>query len=61
VSAADKRFQSARARLALAGFVLMRSDPRDGEVRYLVERGGKVRLLRTLSDLEGLLAWGVAR
>lgn len=51
-AAAEKRFASLRARLALRGFTLGRSDPRDGAVEYIVGFRGHHKLLRTLAAVE---------
>jgi hypothetical protein len=50
--AADaKHFEGLRATAALAGFELLRTDPRDGPVRYLGVRWGVVRELGASLDL----------
>jgi hypothetical protein len=46
-----KRFEGLRATAALAGFELLRTDPRDGPTRYLGVRWGVVRELGTSLDL----------
>ncbi|RVT53963.1 hypothetical protein [Rubrivivax albus] len=50
----NKAFETLRARAALAGYRLLRTDERDGQVMYLVERSGIVRALRTIEDVESL-------
>lgn len=50
----NKAFETLRARSALAGYRLLRTDERDGQVMYLVERSGIVRALRTIEDVESL-------
>ena len=49
----DKAFHTLRARLALAGHTLSRTDARDGTRAYFVSRWGMVRELR---DLEAVAA-----
>lgn len=44
-----------RARAALHGVALLRSDHRDGPVRLLAEYDGIVRELRSLDDVEALI------
>ena len=51
-SETDKTFQTLRARLALAGHVLNRSDPSDGKRTYFVSSCNLVHELRTLDDVE---------
>ena len=50
-----KSFETLRARAALAGLQLLRTDPADGWVRYFVLRRNTVRELTTIDDLEALL------
>lgn len=47
----DKRFVTLRAAAALAGFELLRTDPVDGQVRYLGSRWGVVREIGTTLEL----------
>lgn len=51
-SADDKTFQTLRARLALAGHALNRTEASDGPRRYMVSRWGMVRELRDLCAVE---------
>lgn len=51
-SAQDKCFQTLRARLALAGHVLRRSNSSDGPSTYYVTRWGLIRELRDLGAVE---------
>lgn len=52
----DKRFVTLRAAAALAGFELLRTDPVDGQVRYLGSRWGVVREIgTTLHLVEGFV------
>jgi len=51
-----KPFETLRAKCALAGVILMRTDPADGPVRLLAARGTQVHLLRDVDDLEALVA-----
>lgn len=46
-----KRFASLRAAAALVGFELLRTDPVDGQVRYLGAKWGVVREIGTTLDL----------
>lgn len=46
-----KRFEGLRANAALAGFELLRTDPIDGQVRYLGVKWGVVRELGASLDL----------
>lgn len=59
----NKAFETLRARAALAGIPLLRSDPRDGQVRVLAFIRGVWRELRTPDDVEALVihAGGVAQ
>ena len=50
--AENKAFQTLRARLALAGHALSRTDASDGTRTYFVSRWGMVRELRTLDDVK---------
>lgn len=52
----EKRWATARARAALKGYLLLRTDPADGAQRVLVERYGVIRQLHDVGDLEGLLS-----
>ena len=52
---APKAWDIIRARTALQGVALLRTDPQDGPVRLLVEHDGIVRELRSLDDLEALI------
>ena len=47
----SKRFATLRAAAALAGFELLRTDPVDGQVRYLGTRWGVVREIGPSLDL----------
>lgn len=47
-TAENKAFQNLKARLALHGFQLYRTDPRDGFVVYLSERMGMFQLLPSI-------------
>lgn len=47
-----KHFSTLRAQLALRGYTLHRTDPRDGEVRFVVGRWSMVRELRDLPAVE---------
>ena len=52
----DKRFVTLRAAAALAGFELLRTDPIDGQVRYLGCKWGVVREIgTTLHLVEGFV------
>jgi hypothetical protein len=42
---ATKTFETLRAKCALVGIVLLRTDPADGPVRLLAVREGRVRML----------------
>jgi hypothetical protein len=53
IDADSKRFETLRAASALVGFELLRTDPKDGPVRYLGARWGVVRELGTDLDLVG--------
>lgn len=44
----DKEFETLRARFAMQGHALHRTDPTDGPVTYWVERWGLVRHLPTI-------------
>ncbi len=48
-------FETLRARAALAGIQLLRSDPQDGPPRVLIHQGGAWRELRTVDDAESLV------
>ena len=50
-AAEDKAFHTLRARLALAGQTLSRSNGDDGPVRFYVSRWNLIRELRTLDDV----------
>ena len=50
-----KAWADARARAALLGRALHRSDPRDGPMRLFAEVDGQVVVLRDLDQLEALL------
>lgn len=50
------KFETLRARAALAGIEVLRTDPADGCVRYFVVRRRTVRELWTIDDLEALIA-----
>lgn len=52
----EKRYQTARALLAMRGVVMLRSDARDGAVRVLVEHAGTWHELRTPDDVEAAIA-----
>lgn len=52
----EKSFQSLRARFALQGHTLHRTDPNDGAVSYWVERWGLVRYLSTLEAAQRFYA-----
>ena len=49
---AEKRFATLRARLALAGFELSRTDASDGPMRYFVTRWSLVRELHNLTAVQ---------
>ena len=55
-----KAWDTLRARAALHGVALLRTDQRDGPVRLLAEHGGIVRELRSLDDVEAVVV-GFAR
>jgi hypothetical protein len=46
----NKAFATLRARLALAGYALSRSDPTDGPLVFFAARWGLVRELRDLAE-----------
>lgn len=50
----DKRFQNARARAALQGVVLLRTEDEGGVERFIVNRWN---LTRELPDLAAVEAW----
>lgn len=52
----SKTWATLKARAALAGYALLRTDPADGPKRVLVERIGLIRQRGGLGDLEELLA-----
>jgi hypothetical protein len=52
ISATDKSFFDLRARLALRGFTLARTDGRDGPVRYYAGFRNNDRCLHSLSAVE---------
>lgn len=52
----EKAFRTLQARVAMVGMQLVRSDARDGPVRLFLERQGVVHELRSVDDLEALLA-----
>jgi hypothetical protein len=52
----SKTWTTLKARAALSGYALLRTDPVDGPVRLLVERFGLIRQLGGLDDVEELLA-----
>jgi hypothetical protein len=56
-----KSFEALRARAALAGLQVLRTDPADGWVRYFVVQRQTVRELQTLDDLDALVAYVLAR
>lgn len=45
-----KRFENLRARGALVGFELLRTDPRDGPVRFLGTMWGVTKVIGTSLD-----------
>ena len=47
-----KAFATARATAALNGYALLRTDPADGPVRFLVERFGLAREVGSIEELE---------
>ena len=53
---ATKTFETLRAKCALVGIILLRTDPADGPVRLLAVREGRVRMLHNIDDLEALVA-----
>jgi len=53
-----KSFATLRARAAQAGIQLLRTDAADGPVRLLVENQDRIQELRTLDDVEALIAAG---
>lgn len=52
----DKAFETLRAKAALAGLTLVRTDARDGYTRYFLIRRLTVRELHNVDDLEALIA-----
>lgn len=50
-------FSTLRARAALAGFALIRTDPADGPVQLFLMRHGRHRELATMDDLEALIGY----
>ena len=52
----DKTFATLRARFAMHGHSLHRTDPSDGAVTYWAERWGFVRYLPTIHDVALFLA-----
>ena len=50
-----KAWDTIRARAALHGVALLRTDQRDGPVRLLIEHGGIVLELRNLDDVEAVV------
>lgn len=54
-NADDKQFATLRARLALAGHVLSRSNPTDGEIRYFSSPWGMTREFRDLDAVAAFL------
>lgn len=46
----DKQFHALKARLALQGRCLFRSDPADGRVVYFIERMGLIELVSGLEE-----------
>lgn len=55
-AAQRKRFNTLRARLALAGWALTRTDPADGPVIFYASRWGMERRLCDLADAEQFAA-----
>lgn len=53
--AEDKAFADLRARFALAGHELHRTDGKDGQVRYFASRWGSSRLLDDLDEAAAFL------
>ncbi len=51
-----KAWATLQARAALHGLALVRTDPADGPVRVFVQRGGVVRELYCIDELEALAA-----
>lgn len=51
----DKRLATCRARAALRGWMLWRSDAADGPQRYFAGRWGNVRVLADLEEVERFL------
>lgn len=47
----NKVFATARAMAALKGYRLLRTDPADGPVAFLLERHGLIREVRDLGSL----------
>ena len=59
MTGADKSFATLRARAALQGITVLRTDPADGPVRLFLERTGifpQWRQVRSIDDLEVLIA-----
>lgn len=50
----EKAFATMRARLALVGYTLARSDPKDGHQALYVTRWGLVKALASLEEVERL-------
>nr|WP_145545770.1 hypothetical protein [Variovorax boronicumulans] len=55
-TSADKAFADLRARFALAGHELHRTDGENGHVRYIASRWGHCRSLMTLDEARAFLA-----
>lgn len=56
-SPAEKTFRTLQARVALIGMQLVRTDPADGGIRYLLVRGAKAVELCSVDDLEDLMVY----
>ena len=48
----SKAFATARAAAALNGYALLRTDPADGPVRFLIERFGLVREVGSIEEVQ---------
>lgn len=55
IAGAEKEFATLRAKFALAGHVLSRTNPIDGNVTYFSSKWGMVREFRDLVAAEGFL------
>lgn len=57
---ADTVFRRVRNALTLKGFNLMRTDPRDGEPVFILERGGIAQVFTTMQTLVQLAGQSLA-